>query len=489
MGEARPNMDLKAKTPKKEERPGLPKTPLPVHMAYTLDPPRYGDPRGYFQELYNMQRYPSHDFKQISISRSQRDVLRGLHCSAYGKFVTCPEGAIFDVFVDLRPDSPTFKKWFGQVLSEENKRQMYIPPRCGHGFYSMRDNSKILYMQEGCYTPGLDVEIHPFDPEVAIEWPKAAKEYILSTKDMNAKSLKEMMPRLQELSDKEKFGSTVDFVVMGASGFFGTKVCSMLREGKYNFAMMPKGVRLNDRRAIERKLDIWKPKYLICCAGTAGKPNISWCEDHKEETIDINVTGQLNVAEICRQRGIHCTLFGTGCLYYYDEAHPMGSGKAYTEEDEPNFKDNHYGRMRAALEALVENFENVLSLRIAFPIDGAMHPRSLVGKLVKYPKITSTPTSYTVMDSLFPLIPEMAKKNVTGIYNFTNPGVTTNSNILKIYKKVVNPSHTWVDMPTPQDGKNKRAYSELDVTKLKKLFPNIPSVDQAVEEAFMAHKE
>jgi len=473
---------------KANARPPVPKKALKVNMAYVTDPPRYGDERGYFQELYNVQTYPSHIFKQVSISKSQADVLRGLHCSPYGKFVTCPQGAIFDVFVDLRPDSKTFKMWTGQVLSEKNKAQMYIPPRCGHGFFAMEDNSKILYMQEGCYGPGQDVELNPFDKTINVQWPKAKKEYILSAKDTAAKSFEELLPRLKELAEMEKRGSEVDYVVMGATGFFGKKMCQILSDQKKNFARMPQSVRLQDRNAIERHLDRWKPKYVIVCAGTAGKPNIGWCEKNMEETIDINVTGQLNVAEACRKRNIHCTLFGTGCLYYYDSDHKVGSSKGYTEEDPPNFFGNFYGRMRIALENLIKNYSNVLSLRIAFPIDGYMHPRSLAAKLLKYPKITSTPTSYTVMDSLYPLITQMAEKNLTGIYNFTNPGVTTNGKILRIYKKIVDPSHTWTDVETPQTTVP-RAYSELDTSKLLKHFPRVPPVEQAIEEAFIELKK
>mmetsp|Transcript_2506 Transcript_2506/g.3973 ORF Transcript_2506/g.3973 Transcript_2506/m.3973 type:complete len:286 (+) Transcript_2506:2-859(+) len=267
---------------------------------------------------------------------------------------------------------------------------------------------------------------------------------------------------------------------MGGSGFLGGAVVQVMKEQKKNFALIPSGVRLDDRKTIAEFLDRWKPKYFICAAGTAGRPNIGWCENNKGETIDINVTGQLNVAELCRQRGVHCTLFGTGCLYYYDKDHPKGSGKAYTEEDAPNFTGNFYGRMRIALENLVRQYDNVLSLRIAFPVDSQGHPRSLQSKLCKYPKITSTLTSYTIIDSLFPLIPEMAKKNLTGVYNFTNPGVTTNKYILSMYKKYVNPEHSWIDAEE-QVTSVPRAFSELDMTKLLKDFPDIPHVEKAVE--------
>jgi 3,5-epimerase/4-reductase len=113
---------------------------------------------------------------------------------------------------------------------------------------------------------------------------------------------------------------------------------------------------------------------VVCCAGTAGRPNISWCDTHEPETIQINVVGQLNVAEACRQhlgpdgQPTHCTLVGTGCIYAYDAAggHPRGGGPetAFTEAHPANFLANAYARLRVALEQLLAPFPNVLLLRV-----------------------------------------------------------------------------------------------------------------------------
>lgn len=232
-----------------------------------------------------------------------------------------------------------------------------------------------------------------------------------------------------------------------------------------------------------------RPKYVICAAGIAGRPGIDWCETHQPETIMVNVVGQLNVADACARRGIHVTLFGTGSLYCYDEQHPMGSGRGFKEEDAPNFDGNFYVRMRTRLEELLRSFSNVLNLRVVFPITSDMHPRSIIPKLVSYRRIVSVsargggpelasltltglalcpqvPTAFTVMDDLFPLIPRMADKGLTGTFNFVNPGVTSNGAIMQMYRRIVDPSHTWEDVPPEQQTSVtavKRPYSELDM--------------------------
>ena len=460
-----------------------------VKGSYTVLPKRYHDNRGYFQELYNKDTYPSHKYKQISISNSAKNVLRGLHCSPYGKFVQCVSGCVYDGFIDLRADSPTFLQWFGATLSESNQKQLYIPPRCGHGFFSVEDNSKLLYMQEGTYTPGQDIEINPLDPKINISWPKPMGEgaqYIISEKDQKSPMLYEVLPVIRNLSATEHWGAPVEYVVIGSTGFFGSTIINVLKSSGRSYACMPRSVRMQHRNDMEYWLDLWKPKYVINCAGTTGNPNIDWCEGHAQDTVDINVTGQLNVAHICFQRGIHCTLFGTGCLYSFREDRK----RPVIETDEPDFKNNVYGRLRAQLESLVKHYpKTVLSLRVAFPIDGKMHPKSLVAKLVKYNSITCIPTSYTVMDSLFPLIPKMIEAGATGIYNFTNPGKTDNGEILDMYGRVFNVPHSWKLKTPSQEHVKDRAYSELDVSKLEKIVGKIPQVQSAILSAFRSSKK
>ena len=114
---------------------------------------RFGDSRGYFNELYNETKYDvkpgdgnggQGEWKQVSFSSSGKHALRGLHCSQYGKFITCVRGAFYDVIADFRDGSPTFGRWCGILLTEHNKKQVYVPKGCGHGFFTFEDNTCCL---------------------------------------------------------------------------------------------------------------------------------------------------------------------------------------------------------------------------------------------------------------------------------------------------------------------------------------------------------
>ena len=139
---------------------------LPVHGASVTTFDRYGDSRGFFNELYNETTYDGSlckEWKQVSFSSSGKHALRGLHCSPYGKFITCVRGAFYDVIADFREDSPTFGRWCGVLLTEHNKKQAYVPAGCGHGFFTFEDNTCALYLQEGTFNPPGEADTHPFD--------------------------------------------------------------------------------------------------------------------------------------------------------------------------------------------------------------------------------------------------------------------------------------------------------------------------------------
>ena len=90
--------------------------------------------------------------------------------------------------------------------------------------------------------------------------------------------------------------------------------------------------RMQNRESVAAELDKIKPTHVLHAAGVTGRPNVDWCEDHKAETVQANVIGTLNLSDLCEERGIHCTVFATGCIFEYDDAHPLGSGKGFTEE-------------------------------------------------------------------------------------------------------------------------------------------------------------
>lgn len=159
--------------------------------VFTLD--RFEDERGYFQEIFNEIKYEiGNVIPQISLSKSDCDVLRGLHISPYSKFCTCVRGRIWDVLVDLRWNSKTYGQWFGTELSEDNKKQIYVPPYCAHGFLSLEDDSTLLYLQGGRWSPVNDKGIKWNDCKIGIQWPLPVNgQYSLSDKDQNQPTLEE----------------------------------------------------------------------------------------------------------------------------------------------------------------------------------------------------------------------------------------------------------------------------------------------------------
>ncbi len=161
-----------------------------------IEPRVFADDRGFFMETYNAALFrdaglPQH-FVQDNHSQSKRGVLRGLHYqepNPQGKLIRCTRGAIFDVAVDIRRGSPSFGKWLGMELTEENKRMLWVPPGFAHGFASLTDDSDVLYKCTSLYDGPSDRSILWNDPEIGIRWPLT--DALLSPKDAAAPRLRD----------------------------------------------------------------------------------------------------------------------------------------------------------------------------------------------------------------------------------------------------------------------------------------------------------
>ena len=161
-------------------------------------PKVFGDERGFFLETFEKKRYQDmleidNDFVQDNHSRSTKGVLRGLHYQTVhpqGKLVRVVRGEVFDVAVDIRPNSPTYGKWEGVILSEENKKQFWIPPGLAHGFIVLSDIADFEYKCTDYYNPTGEGCLLWNDPQVGIQWPLSNP--MLSEKDKAGKLLKEL---------------------------------------------------------------------------------------------------------------------------------------------------------------------------------------------------------------------------------------------------------------------------------------------------------
>lgn len=185
-------------------------TRLAIPDVILLVPRVFGDDRGFFFESYNRQTFREatgldQDFVQDNHSRSVKGVLRGLHYQlppkAQGKLVRVVAGEVFDVAVDIRKGSPTFGKWVGEVLSAQNKRQMWIPPGFAHGFLTLSETAEFLYKTTDYYSPQHERCIRWDDVSVGVEWP--------------------LMER-PTLSDKDAWGQTLNQVEIEGLGALGT---------------------------------------------------------------------------------------------------------------------------------------------------------------------------------------------------------------------------------------------------------------------------
>jgi dTDP-4-dehydrorhamnose 3,5-epimerase len=160
----------------------------PLPGVIVVEPDVHRDPRGFFLEAYHAGRYQAHGipmgFVQDNHSLSTRGTLRGLHLQLQepqGKLVRSVHGEIWDVAVDIRPESPTFKQWFSVLLSGDNFRQLYIPPGYAHGFCVLSEMAQVEYKCSAYYNPADERGIAYDDPELAIAWPITSP--VLSTRD------------------------------------------------------------------------------------------------------------------------------------------------------------------------------------------------------------------------------------------------------------------------------------------------------------------
>ena len=174
-------------------------TRLAIPDVMLIEPKVFGDARGFFFESFNQRTFndatgTDHQFVQDNHSRSSRGVLRGLHYQIQrpqGKLVRVVQGAVFDVVVDIRKNSPTFGRWVGVELTEDDHKQLWIPPGLAHGFLVVSESADFLYKTTDYYSPQHERCILWDDPQLAIAWPDTGNDKQLSGKDQAGRLLAE----------------------------------------------------------------------------------------------------------------------------------------------------------------------------------------------------------------------------------------------------------------------------------------------------------
>jgi dTDP-4-dehydrorhamnose reductase/dTDP-4-dehydrorhamnose 3,5-epimerase-like enzyme len=393
-------------------------------------------------------------FKQCTVSVNKQFVFRGIHINNFAKLVTCIQGKILDIIInfDKTADDYLVPKYF-KLDPNTELFEILVPKGYGHAFLSLEPESILIYHLEGEFIDSETTHIHYLDPFINIVLPPQVNKnnIIVSEKD-----------------DIKHFVKPIDYIVFGTNGFLGSNIVSLLKTETKNF--ITSDLRLHETDKIRELFLLYKPKYVINCAGITGTPNIFWCDEHKTETIENNITYQLTMAAICKEYGIHLTIFGSGGIFNNDN-------KVYLETDNGNNFTNYYGECRILLETLVKHYDNVLYLRINYPISSKSSNKNLLTKLLSYKSIDFVELSVTYIDNLFPILFKMIEKSEAGICNFTNPGQinlldiiniyneTTNSQINPIINPIINNTNH-LDLET-----NKRSFARLYSDKLTKYEP------------------
>eukprot|EP00403_Amphidinium_massartii_P019992 CAMPEP_0178411032 /NCGR_PEP_ID=MMETSP0689_2-20121128/21287_1 /TAXON_ID=160604 /ORGANISM="Amphidinium massartii, Strain CS-259" /LENGTH=496 /DNA_ID=CAMNT_0020032229 /DNA_START=13 /DNA_END=1499 /DNA_ORIENTATION=- len=346
--------------------------PLPIKDAFTATFPRFADRRGYFNELFNRVSYPEFvrgsiagDWKQVSTSLTlEVGTVRGLHLSPYNKFCTVVSGAIYDVIVDVREDSPTFLKWCASYVSEENRKQVHVPAYCLHAIMALQPGTRLLYLQGGTFQPKLESDCTPFEELFGIHWPVSdLSKMIISDRDRNAPAISadSRMPQLKGRARPKRV------LVIGASGQVGGAIVKDMEkngylvygthtanpaEGQYTIKFDLEAAAKEPNLADEL-LSVMRPDIVIICAAFTA---VDAAEDNKEKVYAINVKGPEAVALAAKKIGAKLVVYSTE--YVWD-----GTSGPY-REDHPISPTNVYGESKAAMEkSLVTSYPSSLILR------------------------------------------------------------------------------------------------------------------------------
>jgi 3,5-epimerase/4-reductase len=235
------------------------------------------------------------------------------------------------------------------------------------------------------------------------------------------------------------------FLIYGGNGWIGQKIVKILQDTGKEFIVS--GERADNIKAVEEEILRVKPSNVICLLGrTHGThegeyiPTIDYLEKKGKinENVRDNLFCPIALAFLCKKYNTHLTYLGTGCIFTYED------GKmSFTEEDQPNFFGSSYSVVKGYTDRLMHMFDNVLNVRIRMPISSDVSPRNFIVKLLKYKKICSIPNSMTVLDELLPIMCDIAEKKEVGTINLTNPGTIEHSEILDMYKEIVDPNFTY----------------------------------------------
>ena len=290
---------------------------------------------------------------------------------------------------------------------------------------------------------------------------------------------------------------SMKLLVYGSKGWIGQQFINLVKDLDYNVGVS----RLNDIDGVTEELKKIKPTHVFCFIGrTHGKiddkvyTTIDYLEQPGKlvDNIRDNLFSPITLAKLCESNNIHLTYLGTGCIFKFDENHPFGKEiNGFKEDSEPNFFGSGYSVVKGFTDKMMSLFDNVLNLRIRMPITGIPNSRNFITKITTYEKICSIPNSMTVLPELLPMALKLAKQNLTGTLNLTNPGLISHNEILEMYREIVDPNFTWKNFTQLEQSKilaADRSNNYLDTTKLESLCPEVKDIKTSIRDMLLEYK-
>ncbi len=273
-------------------------------------------------------------------------------------------------------------------------------------------------------------------------------------------------------------------LVWGGRGWIGGLFEAELR--KQGWKVVHAESRADCREAVMAEIGAHSPSHLLSLIGRTHGPGfgtIDYLEQPGKlrENIRDNLYGPMVLAEAARATGKHLLYMGTGCIF------SGASDELFTESSAPNFFGSAYSTVKGFTDQLMAAYSStVLNVRIRMPIHSQDNPRNFITKIIQYKKINSIPNSMTVLDDIIPLLVRAMDRRITGTLNAVNPGVLEHSEILRMYRDLQNPGHTWEELDTRElmEGRHvvaARSNNHLDATRIKNLFPELPTLRDSVE--------
>lgn len=410
----------------------------PLMDGYVIIPDKFGDSRGYFSPYFIGQNLKDNtnlpifgNIVQCNRSMSKKGSLRGLHYQldpkCQSKIVEVIQGSAIDVIADVRPDSETFGKWFGVLLTPDNGRQLLVPKGFAHGFLALEDNTLFQYLVDNDYAPKMEAGIPWDDVLINVDWDLMFKQYNinkdeleLSAKDKEHSSLKEKLAN-NEIPFTRKALIGPKIMITGGAGQLGYDVIKELNSrGYFNiYAPTIDELDLTDKEAVDSAFEREKPELVIHCAAYTA---VDKAEENYDAAYDINVNATSYISDNCKK--LNSKLIYISTDYVFDGK--KGFGQTYTPEDEPN-PMSVYGKTKLLGEKAALNNPKTFVVRTSwvFGINGKNFMRTMLGLAENHKELSVVGDQYgspTYTVDLARLLVDMAETEKYGLYHANNEG-------------------------------------------------------------------